>query len=258
MPIHESNGITFLTSDALESCNIKHGFFMRHGGISPFPWKSLNMATSVGDSSENVIENRKRIADCLHINEYNFFDLWQVHGNKVMITEKPRARSEKHTQSDAIVTRKDNVALLMLFADCVPILFYEPDHHVIASAHAGWKGTINGIARETIRVMVKKFGCNTNNIISVIGPSICREHYQIGEEVASIVKSVFTPEEKVLDYRQGKIFLDLPGANKCILERLGVKMIDMMGVCTFCRNEDWFSHRGEGGKTGRFAAVISL
>ena len=79
---------------------------MRHGGTSPFPWKSLNMATSVGDSRENVIENRKRIADTLQIDQFSFYDLWQVHSNDVVIAENPRPRGESHIQADAIVTNK--------------------------------------------------------------------------------------------------------------------------------------------------------
>jgi len=258
MPIHQSKGITFLTSDALEFYKVKHGFFMRHGGISPFPWKSLNMATSVGDNRENVIENRKRIADSLQISQFSFHDLWQVHSNDVVIAEKPRLRSESHVQADAIVTNKNNVALLMQFADCVPMLFYDPERNVIASAHAGWKGTISGIAIETIKVMVEKFKCKPKNIISVIGPSICRDHYQIGDDVASKVKPVFNLEEEILSFNEGRIYMDLPAANKSILEKLGLINIEMMEICTFCNKEDWFTHRGDNGKTGRFASVISI
>ena len=258
MPIRQSKGITCLTSNTLEFYKVKHGFFMRHGGTSPFPWKSLNMATSVGDSSENVIENRKRIADSLQISQFSYYDLWQVHSNEVVTAEKPRPRSEPHVQADAIVTDKLNVALLMQFADCVPMLFYDPERKVIASAHAGWKGTLSGIAAETIKAMVEKFKCKSKNIITVIGPSICRDHYQIGEDVASKVRSVFEPEENVLTFKKDKIFMDLPAANKSILEKLGLKNIEMMEICTFCNKEDWFTHRGESGKTGRFASVITL
>lgn len=123
MPIHYSDGISWLSSQALDAYEIKHGFFMRHGGCSLHPWKSLNMATSVGDSRENVIENRKRIADSLKIDSNSFYDLWQVHSDSVIITERPRAITEAHLQADAIVTDKSSVALLMLFADCVPMLF---------------------------------------------------------------------------------------------------------------------------------------
>ena len=258
MPIRQSKELTFLTSETLEFYGIKHGFFMRHGGTSPFPWKSLNMATSVGDTRENVIENRKRIADSLQISQFNFYDLWQVHSKDVVIADKPRPKGESHIQADAIVTNKNNVALLMQFADCVPMMFYDPKRNVIASAHAGWKGTLSGIAIETIKVMMEKYKCEPKNIISVIGPSICSEHYQIGDDVASKVKSVFTHEEKVLTFINGKIFMDLPAANKSILEKLGIINIETMEICTFCNKEDWFTHRGESGKTGRFASVITF
>jgi len=258
MPINISKGLTFLTSEALESHKVKHGFFMRHGGTSPSPWKSLNMATSVGDSSENVIENRKRIADALQIGRFDFYDLWQVHSNEVVIAEKPRRRGEPHMKADAIVTNKENLALLMQFADCVPILFFDPERKVIASAHAGWKGTLSGIAAETVKMMMQKFNSEPGKIISVIGPSICREHYQIGEDVASKVNSFFKSEEKVLTCIKEKKFMDLSAANRIILEKMGLKNIEMMDICTFCNKEDWFSHRGENGKTGRFASIITL
>jgi polyphenol oxidase len=181
-----------------------------------------------------------------------------VHSNEVVIAEKPRLRGEPHVQADAIVTDKPTVALLMQFADCVPILFYDPERKVIASAHAGWKGTLNGIAAETINVMVKMFKSEPKNIISVIGPSICRDHYQIGDDVASKVRSVFKPEENVLSYIKDKIFMDLSAANKSIIEKRGLINIEMMEICTFCNKEDWFTHRGESGKTGRFASVITF
>jgi hypothetical protein len=258
MPIRKSQGITFITSELLEFYKVKHGFFMRHGGCSPYPWKSLNMATSVGDSRQNVIENRKRIADSLQINQSSFYDLWQVHSNDVVIAENPRPKDESHIQADAIVSNRSEVALLMLFADCVPMLFYDPEQKVIASAHAGWKGTISGIAAKTIKLMIDKYECDPKNIIAVIGPSICQDHYQIGDDVTSKVKTVFKFERNVLAIHSGNKYFDLPKANKNILENCGLKRIEMMNICTFCNKEDWFSHRGESGKTGRFASVITL
>ncbi|MDP2965656.1 MAG: peptidoglycan editing factor PgeF [Pelolinea sp.] len=258
MPIHHSHGITFVTSETLESHEVKHGFFMRHGGCSPQPWKSLNMATSVGDSRENVIENRNRIADALQINKTSFYNLWQVHSDRVVIADNPRLLSNAHIQADALVTSKNQVALLMLFADCVPILFYEPEHNVIASAHAGWKGTLSGVASETIKVMVEKFYCSPGNIIGVIGPSICRNHYQVGNDVVDKAMNVFRTEDNVINSHNEKIFMDLPTANRLIMEKCGMKTIERLDICTMCNNEDWFSHRGEKGKTGRFAAVITL
>jgi YfiH family protein len=258
MPIHQFQDISFITSELLDAYKVKHGFFMRHGGCSPYPWKSLNMATSVGDSRENVIENRKRVADSLQIARSSFYDLWQVHSNDVVVAEKPRPKDEPHIQADAVVSNKLNVALLMQFADCVPMLFFDPEQNVIASAHAGWKGTLSGIAGETIKMMAGKYECEPENIIAVIGPSICRDHYQIGEDVALKVKKVYAPNDNVLNIVNKKIYLDLVAANKNILEKYGLLKIDIMNICTFCDKEDWFSHRGESGKTGRFASVVTL
>ena len=258
MPIHQSQGITFITSTALESYKVKHGFFMRRGGCSPFPWKSLNMATSVGDSQKNVIENRKRIADSLQINQNNFYDLWQVHSNKVVFAENPRPRGEPHIQADAIISNKFNVALLMQFADCVPMLFFDPKQNVIASVHSGWKGTLSGIAAKTIKMMTEKYKCEPADIITVIGPSICQAHYQIGDDVASQVKTIFGLEQNILAFHNGKIYMDLPAANRLILEKCGLRSIEMTSICTYCFKQDWFSHRGENGKTGRFASIITL
>jgi polyphenol oxidase len=258
MSIHYSQNISYLTSDKLDLYGVTHGFFMRHGGCSPYPWKSLNMATSVGDSRENVIENRIRIAESLQINPNNYFDLWQVHSNNVVITDKPRPSNVKHIQADAIITREKQVVLLMLFADCVPIMLFDPDKKVIAISHAGWKGTINGVVAETIKSMTKKFNCVTDNIIGVIGPSICADHYQVGDEVIEQVKTVFNPEDNVISSKDGRSFLDLPAANRKTMEKCGMKIIETLNICTACNTDDWFSHREENGKTGRFAVVITL
>jgi len=258
MPIHQSQGITYITSELLQSYGVKHGFFMRHGGTSPLPWKSLNMATSVGDSRKNVVENRNRIANVLHIGHTSFYDLWQVHSNHVVITDHPRHYNEAHIQADAIVTDKKGIALLMLFADCVPILFYDPRQEIIAIAHAGWKGTLNNIIAETIMVMTKNFKSSPENLIAVIGPSICRDHYQVRNDVIRKAKFVFKTEDNVIGYHNEKAFMDLPAAIKLILENCGLRTTERLNICTACNLEDWFSHRGESGKTGRFAAVITL
>jgi polyphenol oxidase len=258
MPIHYSKNISFVTSELLDDYGVTHGFFMRHGGCSPYPWKSLNMATSVGDSRENVIENRKRIAEVLKIDPKSFFDLWQVHSNKVVVTDKPRLPEEKHIQADAIITRDKQVSLLMLFADCVPIMLFDPINKVIAISHAGWKGTINGVVSQTITNMADMFNCSPENIIGVIGPSICVDHYQVGKEVIDQAKTVFTQKDNVMRSINGRFFLNLPAANKKIMEKSGLKSIEMINICTSCNTDDWFSHRGENGKTGRFGAVIIL
>lgn len=258
MTIHKTQGMSYLTSRQLEAEGITHGFFMRHGGCSPFPWASLNMATSVGDSHGNVIENRARIADSLNIGKNRFFDLWQIHSSKVVITDYPRPLEEEHIQGDAIATNKKKVALLMLFADCVPILFYDTKHKVIAIAHAGWKGTLDGVVVETIDQMKTNFDSSPDKIVCVIGPAICAEHYQVGPELINKANKIFDVSDHVTYKDADKLFMDLPLANEILLRKCGVKVIDSLDICTCRHNDDWFSHRAENGKTGRFAAVVSL
>ena len=129
---------------------------MRHGGVSPNPWSSLNLATSVGDSSESVIENRRRITSCLSLREDSIFDVWQVHSNRVIHAEDSRKLDQPHQKADSIITNKPNVTIMMLFADCVPIMMYDPKNNVAALAHAGWQGTVNGVVGETVKSMQEK------------------------------------------------------------------------------------------------------
>lgn len=257
MTIRSTQGISFLISESLSEQGVIHGFFMRHGGCSPEPWKSLNMATSVGDTRETVIENRSRLAKSLRIPPDRFYDVWQVHGNEVTSTDIPRPPEQKHIQSDAIMTDKNDVYLLMLFADCVPILVYDGARHVVGIAHAGWKGTLNNVAGALIAKMTEKYHSSPNDLLAVIGPRICREHYPVGDEIAHQAENKYRSND-ILEIKAGKNHFDLGLANAINLRASGVTSIERMDICTFCQNEDWFSHRAEKGKTGRYAAVIGL
>jgi YfiH family protein len=258
MTIHKKNGITWYSSDLLEQAGVKHGFFMRHGGCSPQPWYSLNLATSVGDSRENVIENRDRIADALDVARGSYYDVWQVHSARVVQAKRPRLLEEEHLQADAIVTDQKGVSILMLFADCVPILFYDPVKKIVAGAHGGWQGTFKGVAGQTVQVMQENYGCNPGDILAVIGPSISVKNYEVGPEVAQAAQAHFDDETGVVQRKNGRTFVDLQLANQLFLERAGVRQITRSGICTMAENEDWFSHRGEHGLAGRFGAVITL
>ena len=258
MPIHLNKNISYYTFSSLDDCRLVHGVFMRYGGVSSKPWASLNMATSVGDSKESVIENRRRIMKCLSLKEDSIFDVWQVHSNRVIHTMDSRKLDQPHQKADAIITNKQNVTLMMLFADCVPVMMYDPKKKVAALAHAGWQGTVNGVVSETVKSMQEKYACKPENIIACIGPSICVDHYEIGKDVAEEVERSFGSSEQVLIKKNGKMHLDLQNANRIILQKHGVKKIQNSNICTACNVSDWYSHRAEKGKTGRFAAVITV
>lgn len=256
MPIYKKNGVTYLTFDLFENYGIKHGVFMRHGGVSPVPWRSLNMATSVGDTRENVLENRNRITTALGLDEDSIFDLWQIHSKKIVHTDKPRPKNQAHSKGDAIITNKINISLLMLFADCVPILLADVDKKVVAIAHAGWQGTYKGIVTDTVNEMKRVYDCQSENILAGIGPAICQRHYEVGEEVIQIFKKEYQESKKILMTKNSKIFLDLTQANYLLLKKAKIKQVEVMDICTACHTEDWYSHRADN-KTGRFGVLIS-
>jgi polyphenol oxidase len=227
--------------------------------VSPEPWKSLNLGGLSGDSRENIIENRKRIFSCFDLPVTSIFDVWQVHGNTVICTESPRPLDQEHEKADAIFTNKTGIALFMRFADCVPLFFYDPTVNAIGIAHAGRIGTLNKIAAVCIDTMNMKYGSNPGDILAGIGPSIGPDHYEVHGDVIEQAEICFEDLDGILiRSNNGKTYLDLWEANRRILQESGVENIETAGICTACHTEDWFSHRAELGKTGRFGSLLAL
>jgi len=149
--------------------------------------------------------------------------------------------------------------LMMRFADCVPIFLCDPVHKVVGIAHAGWMGTVRGTVKAAIEAMQARFGSIPADIQAGIGPSIGPDHYQIGPDVAAQVRQAFGADaSQLLVVRDASTYFDLWAANRLILEQAGVKQVETVGLCTACHTEDWFSHRAEHGRTGRFGAIIAL
>ncbi len=242
-----------------ESLHARHAVFTRHGGVSPEPWGSLNVGGSVGDDLARVKENRLISFRALGCKPESVFDVWQVHSADVVCARAPRPLDEAYRQADIILTDRPEVTLFMRFADCVPIFVYDPRKAVVGVAHAGWMGTLRDVAMKTVQTMQKQYDSNPADIIACIGPSIGPDHYEVGADVILQVMQKFGDEsEQVLLSNNGKIHFDLWKTNKLLLERAGVGKIEVSGICTACHTEDWYSHRAEKGRTGRFGALISL
>ena len=254
-----SNGIEYYVFEESPFCDIQHGFFTRIGGVSPQPWQSLNLSTTAGDTAERVIENRRRIFTAVDRPVESLYDTWQVHSNRIVVANSPRGLENEPVQADGIITQNPGVTLFMRFADCVPVLFYDPEKQVVGIAHAGWKGTVNGIVAEMITVMVSSYGSSPTSIQAGIGPCICPSHYVIRGDVLCEVKNGL-PEfwDKVVYEDKLGIHLDLPLANQMLLQRAGVKEVYFSNLCTAGDTTKWFSHRAEHGSTGRFGALIAL
>jgi YfiH family protein len=227
------------------------------------PWAELNVGGTVGDDPSNVSINRTRTLDVFDLNKDSVFDVWQIHSDRIEHVDQPRIPSSSYLQADGMVTNSPGVTLYMRFADCVPIFLYDPRNHTSAILHAGWKGTLRKIAVKGVGMMVDKFGSHPEDLIAVIGPSIGPDHYIVGEDVVSSVYSClheYATQVLTSNWRFDKreTFFDLWAANKFILREAGVKKIEIAGICTGCHTEDWYSHRVENGKTGRFGALITL
>jgi len=259
MPFKEKDSLGFFIFDKFNEFGIPHGIFTRRGGCSPKPWQSLNVATSVGDSRKNVMANRKKIMRIFDSNIHAIFDTQQIHSDDVVITDKPRQLETIHQKADGIITNDPNIFLMMVFADCVPIILFDPKKLVIGIVHAGWQGTVKNIIGNAIKKMEMEFDCQPVNIIAGIGPSICVDHYLVGDVVINEVKKYFPSNHTdLLINKNGQIRFDLRKANTILLESNGVKAIENANICTACNTTDWFSHRAEKGITGRFACVIGL
>jgi len=239
--------------------SIFHAFFTRNGGLSPEPWATLNMGGTVGDTKERVQENRKRGLAAMGREPASVYDVWQVHGIEVAVAESPRLPETPHLQADVILTDKPGITLMMRFADCVPIMLHDPVRKVVGIVHAGWVGTVLGTVRYAVAAMENHFSSNPADIKAAIGPSIGPDHYEVGPDVVSQVHNAFgTSTSDLISVQKGRTYFDLWAANHKLLEESGVRKIELAGLCTACHVGDWYSHRAENGRTGRFGAFIAL
>ncbi|MFO7943767.1 MAG: peptidoglycan editing factor PgeF [Anaerolineales bacterium] len=259
MPYIKKDSIRYFQFSEFDTNQVKHGIFTRKGGVSPQPWKSLNLGGTVGDDQARVMENKKRVLETLNCESDSLFEVQQVHKARVLVAEEPRIRTQELPKADAVITNNPKVTLMMRFADCVPLLFFDPGQEVVGLAHAGWKGTLQKIALKTIQSMVEVYGTKPEEVIAGIGPSIGPDHYQVRGDVIKKVKASFpNASPHLLREEEGTVRLNLWEANRQALRESGVHRIEVAGICTACHVRDWFSHRAEHGTTGRFGALITL
>lgn len=236
-----------------------HGVFTRLGGVSPAPWSSLNLGGTVGDDPEAVRENHRRMVHSLGLEGKPVCTVWQVHSADTVVVRGPARHRRWLARADGLVTDRPGLPLTMRFADCTPILFYDPVQHVAGIAHAGWRGTVSGAGVSALYAMQTAFGTRPQDVQAGIGPSIGPTRYQVGEEVVAAVRHAFGQTDGLIRRADdGSAYLDLWAANRLALERAGVDQIEVAGICTASQTGEFFSHRAEAGRTGRFGAVIAL
>ncbi len=182
---------------------------------------------------------------------------YQVHGARVGVVGTAHLGTVQPA-TDALVTDAPGVPLLMRFADCSPVVLFDPLRRVVGIAHAGWRGVVAGTVASTLRTMQARWGCEPSALWAGIGPTIGPCCYEVGPEVAAAVTAACPPEAAVVRSVDGRLYLDLPGAVRAQLHAAGVEQVEDSGLCTACHVDEFFSHRAERGRTGRFGVVVEL
>lgn len=222
-----------------------HGFSTRHGGVSPHPFASLNLGGKE-DLPEHIAENRKLALEELGIDFQQVSYLNQVHSTTVCL-----AQPGKQT-GDALVTAKKGLAIAVGAADCYPVLFHDDHNGVIGAAHCGWKGTLGRIVKETLQEM-QKLGAEPGHTKVAIGQGICRQNYEVSEELISQFENAGFPDHTWTG-RQ----LDLLEANRFVALEAGIPEENIWAMNRCTTEPDFFSYRRDQGKTGRMWALIIL
>lgn len=265
--INEKNGVVFLTFPKLVKAGVKHGFSTRLGGVSTGVLGTMNLSFTRGDLRENVQENFRRIADAIGFEADKLVFSAQIHETELRKVTKENCGEgilrETKPGIDGLATNETEVPLYTSYADCVPLLFFDPEKKVVAMAHSGWRGTAARIGEKMIRFMEEEYGSRAENIIAAIGPSICRNCYEVSEDVAQAFRKTFLPEQltQIFDEKgQGKYQLDLWEANRIILTEAGIlpNHLDITDLCTCCNSDKLFSHRASQGQRGNMGCFMCL
>ena len=265
----ERGGVIGLTFSALETTGmVSHAFSTRIGGVSEGDFATMNFSFTRGDVPAQVKENYRRMADFLDVDLNRMVLSYQTHTTNVRVVTEADAgkgviRERDYQDIDGLVTNISGITLVTFYADCVPLYILDPVHRAIGLSHSGWRGTVNRMGRETLRVMRQEYGTIPDDVIVCIGPSICQDCFEVGKEVAEAFAEAFDEKHhKALFYRKenGKYQLNLWKANQIIFEETGVptRQIHVTDICTRCNPELLFSHRKHGEKRGNLAAFMCL
>ncbi|WP_138414987.1 peptidoglycan editing factor PgeF [Aquibacillus sediminis] len=240
------------------------GMTTRKGGVSPAPFHSMNLGYHVPDHDKNVINNRQILANLLNLP----LDTWtigeQVHGTKVFRVANVDSGKGSLTHENAIqgvdglITKETNLLCTALFADCVPIFYFDPVTNWIGIAHAGWRGTVNGMAKQMVE-QLKNQGVEVRSLLVAIGPCISQAHYEVDTKVIQSIPETLS-KDTVKTLENGRFLLDLRQLNKQVLVDAGIPEhhISVTEYCTYRDDHLFYSHRRDQGKTGRMLGFIGF
>jgi purine-nucleoside/S-methyl-5'-thioadenosine phosphorylase / adenosine deaminase len=255
------SGLVVYLSPLLEAAGVPHAFSTRAGGVSAGPFASLNLGTvggaDVQDDVQNIRENYRRLRTAIGCEHRARCWVHQVHGADVCAV-RPGEIFENGTKADALVSDDAGRVLSVKYADCVPILLATPDGRAAAAVHAGWRGVVAGVVPAAVRRLAEIADSSPARVIAAIGPCIGFDAFEVGSEVLAAFEQRFDADARLLRRSGEKGFVDLRRAVYLQLTNGGVgsDRIDTTDRCTFRDVDEFFSHRRDGGLTGRMAAVI--
>jgi hypothetical protein len=249
--------LDIITSRLLDP--LRHGFFGREGGASSGIFAGLNCGQGSTDQAEAVTINRARVAQSMGVEAEALVGVHQVHSADVVTVEGP---IPVRPRADAMVTRVPGLALSILTADCQPALFADREAGVIGAAHAGWKGTVNGILEATLDAM-EQLGARRDRTVVVIGPTISQRAYEVGPEFMDALLAEDPSAARFFANGQGdRLLFDLPGYGLRRLRDAGVAEAEWTRHCTYSDPRRFFSYRrsvhGREADYGRLIAAIRL
>ncbi|HEX5623255.1 MAG TPA: peptidoglycan editing factor PgeF [Sulfuricurvum sp.] len=238
------------------TCVTAH-FTTRHGGVSMAPFNFSNLAFHVGDNPVSVVQNHQLLAQKIGYNLTDLIHMRQIHSDRVLIADETM-NFKTPPECDALISNRFDVPLMVMSADCTPILIFDPIHNAIGAIHAGRAGALNAILPKTLSSMHRHYGTSADDVQIILGPSIHGCCYEINEAIALEVKSQGYGE--ALRREENQVFLDVNTILLLQLKESGVsaERIEVIDECTACNSGDYFSYRADTQHTGRIAGVILL
>lgn len=249
--------LEIITNDTLSP--ITHGFFTRRGGASSGVFEGLNCGLGSSDQREVVEINRQRVAEAMGVAPTHLTAMRQIHSPTVATIDAP---GKDRPRADGMVTKTPGLALSVLTADCMPVLFCDQTAQVIGAAHAGWRGALDGVLEATLDAM-EALGAARRNISAVIGPCISQRAYEVGPEFFDSFMAETPDNARFFANGDGdRMQFDLPGFGLARLRAAGIGSAEWTRHCTFSDPDRFFSYRrtthAKEADYGRLIAAISL
>ena len=266
---NQENIVSYLEFEAFKKQSwLTHAFSTRFGGVSLGCFASMNLGFGRGDDDASVAENYRRLGEAVGFDWTKVVLSHQTHTTNVRLVTKKDAgkgtvRERDYTDVDGLITNEPGLPLVTFYADCVPLYFADPTNKAIGLSHSGWRGTVGRMGEQTLKAMYEAFGTKPQDVIAVVGPSICGDCFEVGPEVATEFAASFSRKqmEEICHAGNGdRSYIDLWKANRIVLEEAGVpaQNISVTNLCTRCNPELLYSHRIMGAQRGNLAAILMI